>query len=399
MPAHFKQKYAFTQIEKWQNFIYKNAHMPLDKLLFSIDDVKEGIDRTVLANQLFGKKIAATKLPSWHASKEIIYPPKLNLEQCSSELTAKYKSQIIHGHSFLDLCAGLGVDTFFIAQSFEKSIHCELNEELHYIAKHNLTTLSKRINFLHGDGIELIKTTDQRFDLIYLDPSRRNRQNKKVVKLEDYTPNPIKHLKLLLQKGNCLLIKTSPLLDIHLAIKTISNIKTIHVIAINNDCKELLLEIHPQKNEKPVTIKCLDLGKHFSFTFNFEIEQKSCNYSKPLNYLYEPNSSILKAGGFNSIANHFGIYKLHLHSHLYTSNTYISTFPGRCFEILNCCAYNKKDILSIISNKKANVTKRNFPHSVDEIQKKLGIKDGGDYYLFATTLLDNKKKILVCKKY
>ena len=398
MSTDFKNKYKFLNDEFWQDFIVKNYKKPLNKLLFTLNQ-KLAVDSGILANQLKARQIIETKIPSWQNHKNLIFPKQLSMEQCSSEHTALYKSIICNGESCIDLTGGLGIDSFFISKSFKNTIHCEKDLELQFIAQHNFECLQAKVESNFTDGIEYLKHTNQIFDLIYIDPSRRNENNTKVVKLEQYYPNIILHLNLLLEKGKQILIKTSPLLDIKKSMEQLPQIKEIHVIAVNNECKELLFLINANSRKKQTSIICKDLLKDFTFKFDYE-QEFNCkiNLSLPQNYIYEPNTSILKAGAFKSIALSFELSKLHANSHLYTSENYIKEFPGRCFELNAICRLNKKEIQTAIRSKKANISKRNFPNSVNEIRKKLGLNDGGNDYIFATTLMNEKKRLLICRK-
>ena len=398
MFIYFSNKYNFLNDEYWQNFITKNYKKPIDKILFSLNQ-KLDLDIRILANQIKARKIIETKIPSFKNYKNLIYPKQVSMEQCSSEHTALYKSKICNGESFIDLTGGLGIDSFFISKSFKNTIHCEKDFELQFIAQHNFECLQAKVESHFIDGIEFLKNTKQNFDLIYVDPSRRNENNSKVVKLEEYNPNIIKNLNLFLKKGKQILVKVSPLLDIKLAMEQLPNIKEIHVIAINNECKELLFLIDANLSKKLTSIICKDLAKDFTFEFDNEQEQNcKINLSSPLKYIYEPNASILKAGAFKSIALFFKLSKLHPNSHLYTSDRYIKGFPGRCFELNTICRFNKKEIQMAIKSKKANISKRNFPNSVNEIRKKLALNDGGNDYIFATTLINEEKRLLICRK-
>ncbi len=398
MSSDFKNKYNFLNDDFWQDFIAKNYKKPLDKILFSLNQKLE-LDSGILANQLKARQIIETKIPSWQNHKNLIFPKQLSIEQSSSENTALYKSKICSGESCIDLTGGLGIDSFFISKSFKNTIHCEKDLELQFIAQHNFKCLQAKVESHFTDGIEYLKHTNQSFDLIYVDPTRRNENNTKVVKLDEYTPNIILYLNLLLEMGKQILVKTSPLLDIRQAMEQLPQLKEIHVIAVNNECKELLFLIDANSNQKQTPIICKDLLKDFTFKFDNEQELNyKINLSLPQNYIYEPNASILKAGGFKSIGVSFKLSKLHANSHLYTSENYIKDFPGRCFKLNTICRLNKKEIQMTIKSKKANISKRNFPNSVNEIRKKLGLNDGGNDYIFATTLMNEEKRLLICKK-
>tara|TARA_B100001115_G_scaffold182364_1_gene178433 strand:+ start:1691 stop:2809 length:1119 start_codon:yes stop_codon:yes gene_type:complete len=349
-----------------------------------------------IAQQVAGKQKTKKKIPTWFNTKNILYPVRLSLEQCSSEETAKYKAEIIQGKRFIDLTGGFGVDTYFISRSFKESVHCEINEELQYIAQHNFKILGSGIQSFHQNGLEYLKTVKEKFDLIYIDPARRNYNNQKVIKLSDYTPNILEHIDLLFEKGKNILVKTAPLLDIKQALNELPYVKEIHIVSLKNECKEVLYLLD-QKHTAEAYLHCINTTQS-KYSFSYSQENETAPLSDPLDYLYEPNASILKAGAFNSIANDFKLQKLHPNSHLYTSHNLLEGFPGRTFKIDTICKYNKKEILKHFSVKKANIARRNFPDSVVDIRKKTGIKEGGEHYLFATTLQDNQPKILLCTK-
>jgi 16S rRNA G966 N2-methylase RsmD len=378
-----------------QEFIQMNLGLPLEKVIFQCKKNNEW-NGSLIANQIHGRNKINSKIPSWSSNKSLLFPEKISIEQCSSEATALYKSKLASGNSFIDLTGGFGVDSYFMSQSFNIGYYCELNKSLFQITSHNFRKLNCQLNTFNASGIEVLKKIDQ-VDLIYIDPSRRNKEKKRVFKLEDYSPNIVENLELLLEKSNKIIVKTAPFLDIQQVLTTLPHISEIHAISINNDCKEVLYIIDKNKSDAP-QIHCIDLMKKWHFSFQYSDEDNKCTISEPLNYLYEPSTSILKAGAFNSIALHHNISKLHVNSHLYTSVDLISGFQGRKFKILAICKPNKKDISKYVENGKANITKRNFPYSVQELRKKLDLKDGGRHYLFATILENDKKVIIVTEK-
>tara|TARA_B100000900_G_scaffold416000_1_gene448433 strand:+ start:2054 stop:3172 length:1119 start_codon:yes stop_codon:yes gene_type:complete len=353
-------------------------------------------DMAAIAQQVEGKQKAKNKIPTWFKTNNILYPVRLSMEQCSSEETAKYKAEIIKGRRFIDITGGFGVDAFFISQSFKKGVHCEVNKELQYIAQHNFKKLCSKITSFNQNGLEYLQTVQEKFDLIYIDPSRRNENNQKVVRLSDYTPNILEHIDLLFEKGENILVKTAPLLDIKQVLKELPYVKEIHIVSLKNECKEVLYLLD-EKHTGEAQLHCINITQS-KYSFSYSQENEIASLDEPLDYLYEPNASILKAGAFNSIAKDFELRKIHPNSHLYTSHNLVEGFPGRTFKIDAVCKYNKKELLKHLSYKKANITKRNFPDSIAEIREKTGIKEGGEHYLFATTLQDNQPKILLCSK-
>ncbi|WP_025743160.1 THUMP-like domain-containing protein [Aquimarina pacifica] len=383
-----------------QDFIIKKSDNQTDiNTIILSKSPFEGITSQELAQQILGRRKAKTKLPAWYSKKGIYYPPTLNLEQTSSEITALYKSLLVQGDTLIDLTGGFGIDDYYFSKKIGTVIHCELNNELSTIAAHNFGILdSKNIDTKQGDGLTILENQNS-VDWIYIDPSRRNDQKGKVFFLEDCIPNVPVHLASFFGKTNQILIKTSPLLDIHSGCKVLRNIKEIHVVAVQNEVKELLWILDKNLNNDDIRIHTINILKEKSQEFSFMRNQEpneSLSLGMPKKYLYEPNSAILKSGGFLSISKAYKLEKLHAHSHLYTSDSFID-FPGRSFEIITTYPYQKKTIASLGINK-ANITTRNFPETVAVLRKKLKIKDGGDVYLFFTTNSANKKIVLHCQK-
>lgn len=381
-----------------QDFINANLNEDISKLLLNGISFSE-IETKDIIKQIEAKKRSKKKLPTWFNSKNIYFPNKLNIEQTSSEVTANYKANLVSGNSLIDLTGGFGVDAYYFSKRIKNVIHCEINKSLSEIVKHNYKTLNiNTIECLNENGIEALKHIDRPFDWIYIDPSRRDDTKKKVFLLSECIPNIKTFQGLFLKYANNVMIKTSPLLDIKATLNDLKQIKELHVIALDNEVKELLWVLERDCKTEFI-IKTLNLTKQSKQEFEFSFENESneiAEYTGPIAYLYEPNAAILKAGAFNSVSTQLNIPKLHKHSHLYTSNTLID-FPGRRFKIEKNIPFNKK-IFAKEKISKANVTTRNFPISVGEIRKKLKIKDGGDIYLFFTTDLNNIKIILVCVK-
>jgi 16S rRNA G966 N2-methylase RsmD len=381
-----------------QDFIKKNWGTDIMSVLLK-KQFFEGVSQRELTEQLEAKKKCKNKLPSWFKTTNIYYPNKLNIEQTSSEQTAQYKSELISGKALLDLTGGFGVDTYFFSKKFNSVFHCEINQELSEIAKHNFKILGQNnINSVPEDGIQFLKNTIQKFDWIYIDPSRRNDVKGKVFLLKDCLPNLPENLPFLFEKTKNILVKTSPLLDIAQTIKELSFVKEVHIVAVNNEVKELLYVLE-HGFEKEVFVNAVNFHKGQARYFNFSLKEETTaivKYDQPENYLYEPNSAILKSGGFKSVGQAYNLKKLHQHSHLYTSETLVD-FPGRRFEIITVHPYSKNG-LKELQLTKANITIRNFPVSVAELRKKHKIKDGGDAYLFFTTDVNDKHIIINCKK-
>lgn len=355
-----------------------------------------------IAQQIEGKRKAEKKLPTWFNTKNIHYPKKLNLGQSSSETTAKYKASLVYGEQLIDLTGGFGIDSLFFSQTMNHVTHCELNAEISDLAKHNFQLLSEKENteFICGDGVEILRESSQIFDWIYVDPSRRSSTGNKVFRLEDCEPNLIEILPLLLEKGNKIMLKTAPLLDLSLGFSVLKKVEEIHIVAVDNEVKELLWILSSEASQNKTPIKTINFkgAEKEMFEGFFETEQMEFStYSEPLHYLYEPNAAIMKSGLFNTVSVKIGVSKLHANTHLYTAEELID-FPGRIFIIVQTLPFKPKILNREIPLKKANITTRNFPKTVAQIKKQLGFKDGGDLYLFFTTNLDNQKIVLVCEK-
>ena len=382
---------------KVQQFIAEHLKSDITKLILTGSPFEE-VSIQELANQIISKLKSKHKIPSWFTNKDIYYPPKINIEQTSSEITANYKSKLIKGETIIDLTGGFGVDCFYFSKQFKKVIHCEINEVLSTLVQHNYEQLKiKNIQTFSGNGIEYLKKSKEKFDAIYIDPSRRNETKGKVFLLQDCIPNVPKNMDFLFTKTSQILIKNSPILDITSAVNELKFVKEIHVVATNNEVKELLFLLEKEYH-KSITIKTVNRSKKELQLFNFKYKEKAVStYSKPLTYLYEPNSALLKSGGFHQISNQLNIFKIQEHSHLYTSNQLIE-FPGRVFKIEQTLLYQKKKIKNLLKNNKANITVRNFPKTVDQIRKETKIKEGGDSYLFFTKLTTDELVVIVCKK-
>lgn len=357
------------------------------------------IEPKAIVEQIEAKKRCKIKLPTWFSSSEIYYPNKLNIEQTSSEVTAKYKSDLINGDSIIDLTGGFGVDCFYFSKYFKSVTHCEIDEELSDIVAHNYIQLkSDFINTVNSDGLKYLEASKNQFDWIYIDPSRRHNRKGKVFFLNDCLPKIPIHLNTYFEKTDNILIKTSPLLDISVGISELKYIKHIHIIAVNNEVKELLWILEKGYSED-ISIETVNIKANDKKQFSFKLQTEShidVKYSLPLNYLYEPNSAIMKSGAFNSVSSRFKLFKLHKHSHLYTSEQLID-FPGRRFKIVKMVPYSKK-CLNKERIRQANITTRNFPESVQQIRKRFNIKDGGNTFLFFTTNKSDSKIVLICSK-
>ncbi|MEZ5047267.1 MAG: hypothetical protein R2831_09790 [Chitinophagaceae bacterium] len=385
-----------AQMEPTRQAFFAKNKSELEHLLLQ----KKGIEKKSIEQLLLRLQIK-DKLPLWYQSQKIYYPPSIHLQQASSWITAQYKASLFQGTSFIDLTLGMGIDTCALLQKAHKAIVIEPNIDLLKTTQHNLQVFypDKELKFVHASADTFLKQHKESVDLIYVDPSRRNEKGQKTVFLNDYDPQIAVLLEDLFSISKRILVKTSPMLDISQAMSELSHVSEVHVVAIENECKEVLYVL--QKNAQHTKIKTIhfikDKEQVFESSKQLEHELK-LSYSMPQQFLYEPNSAILKAGLFKSIAPQWALHKLHQHTHLYTSDHRWDDFPGRIFKIKAVCKANKKDLLHFIPEARANLCIRNFPSDIQTLKKKLGIQDGGKQYLFACTLHTQEKVILVCEK-
>jgi len=377
-----------------QEFITNNLTSVTTKLLLKGSPIKD-IKIQELVEQIECKKKAEHKLPTWFQTKNIYYPPKISMEQTSSELTAVYKSQLVSGSTLADITGGFGVDSFYFSKKIAQVYHFEKDKKLSEIAAHNCKALHTNIICENKNGIEAIK--NEYFDVIYIDPSRRNASKGKVFYLKDCEPNIVELQDYLLERTDKLLVKTSPMLDLSIGLKELKKVSEIHIVSVNNEVKELLWIVE-KDTKKTCLIKTINIKNTHAEVFSSDLKETStATIGFPKKYLYEPNASIMKSGVFDAVSFTFKLDKLENNSHLYTSDALIE-FPGRRFQIEKVIPYSKKEMKNTLSNSKANITIRNFPETVETLRKKWNITDGGNNYLFFTTLRHGKKIVLECTK-
>lgn len=387
--------------EKIRKYIADNLNQDVNKLVLKGCPFEE-VSIEFLVNQIEARKRLKKKLPSWIENQKIIFPPLINLAQTSSEITANYKSKLLQGESIIDLTGGFGVDAYYLAKKFKKVFHLEHNAELSELAKYNSALMAQsNIDFLNQNSIDFLKYLTKKVDCIYVDPSRRNEQKRKVFQLKDCSPDLIENWSLIASKTKKLLIKTSPILDLKLGLKQLSKVVEIHIVSVKNEVKELLWIIDfeaLQTNE--AKIKCIDFNGTSEMTFegNFTLEDKAESiFSPPQKYLYEPMSSIMKSGLFNLVSRRFKLKKLDINTHLYTSDKHIENFSGKVFEINEVMTYKTKAIKKRLKSMKLNVVKRNFPILVKDLISKFKIEEGGENFVFFTTYQE-KKIVILCKR-
>ncbi len=430
-----------------QDFIRQHQDDDVRQLAFLGSKYPE-VDMPFALDQIRGRKMARVKLPRWASLEGIIYPPHISMEQCSSESTALYKAELAarllglpasssgtemkaeNEIEFVDLTGGFGVDFSYIAARLGvKSMYVERQAHLCEAAKENFGRLGlKNAIVKNGDGIEILHsfhpkkkdavsaddslgiTYDQPRSLlktklglkiIFIDPARRDDAGNKVVSLKDCTPDVTVLQEEMLSKADYVIIKLSPMLDWHRAISELSHVREVHIISVNNECKELLLVLSAQ-NMGNLRIYCVNDAQSFVCEES-DMEASSVKIApstlEEMQYLYEPNASLMKAGCFGVLSERYDARMLSKNSHLFVSQAPIAAFPGRSFRIIAVSSFNKKELKRHLSGiTKANIATRNFPLSVAELRKRLKLKDGGETYIFATTLSDDSHVLVITEK-
>lgn len=359
-----------------------------------------GTDVSLALRQIEARQLLQKKVPEWSTNEDLLFPAHLSIEQCSSEATARYKANLLKGSTFADLTGGLGIDTYYLSQRFQETDYVERQPELCALARHNFDILQTNIKVYNESAEEYLKHCEPK-DCIYIDPARRDSHGRKTVSISDCTPDVVTLQDLLQQKAETIMVKLSPMLDISKALEELKCVKEIHILAVGNECKELVFIMKVGFSGQPILYAANLMTQQPIVSFTLE-EERDC----PLRiaesmgrYLYEPNSALMKAGCYKLLAHRFDVLKLHKNSHLYTSDTLFPDFAGRVFEIEGYAPYHKKVKQTLLADvDKANLAVRNFPLGVDELRKTLKIKEGGDIYLFASTLRDGEKVIIRTKK-
>ena len=440
-----------------QDFIRQHQDDDVRQLAFLGSKYPE-VDMPFALDQIRGRKMARVKLPRWASLEGIIYPPHISMEQCSSESTALYKAELAarllglpvsssfsEEIGFVDLTGGFGVDFSYIAARLGvKSMYVERQAHLCEAAKENFGRLGlKNAIVKNGDGIEVLHsllpkkddaasaddslgiTYDQPLSLlktklglkiIFIDPARRDDAGNKVVSLKDCTPDVTVLQEEMLSKADYVIIKLSPMLDWHRAISELSHVREVHIISVNNECKELLLVLSARnmgdmeassadgevKYAGNLRIYCVNDAQSFVCD-ELDMESSPVRIAPPvleeMQYLYEPNASLMKAGCFGVLSDRYDARMLSKNSHLFVSQAPIEAFPGRSFRIIAISSFNKKELKRHLSGiTKANIATRNFPLSVAELRKRLKLKDGGETYIFATTLSNESHVLVITEK-
>lgn len=397
------------------------SHLKDDVRQLALQKFPDDVDKTLVLNQIEARQLLQKKVPSWASNPDLLFPRHLSIEQCSSELTAKYKASIINGGDvFVDLTGGLGIDSFFLSEKFKTSYYVENQKELCDLAEHNFAVLGRKITVVNEDSESFLNGFISRWDnarvVLYIDPARRDIYNRKMVSLHDCSPDVVKLVETFPETSSrkpSFLIKVSPMLDISLITNELRNISEIHIVSVRNECKEILIKIEPGfdgeikyfcvnlQNDTVISTAVKRSGE-ISFEFSESTENSAVSTFAPTikRYLYEPNASLMKSGAFKLISQRFAIDKLHVNSHLYTSDNLISDFPGRIFEVVGFAPFSKKIKKELLKDvTEASVVVRNFPLSANELRKSLNLKESDENFVFGTIMMGEKKVVIYCKKH
>lgn len=429
-------------------------HREDDVRQLALKKMPEGVDALWCLQQIEGWQLARRKLPRWASTEGLYYPPRISLEQCSSEQTACYKRMLVQrllqeggmaAESFIDLTGGFGIDFSYLASLFSRAVYVERQPHLCDIARHNFQSLGLHHAEVVNEEVSCqCPVLSSGFSLIFLDPARRDDAGRKVVALEDCTPNVIEMQDVLRAHARFVLVKLSPMLDIRLALRQLDGVVEVHVVSVQGECKELLLVMEGGKaSTGSPAYHCVDLpgripeavlsglspekessvalgGSVFIVNPATSLASSGTGGAMPrlspddllkvgkgceeqeaddVTYLYEPNASVLKAGVQDALTNCFPVAKIQAQSHLFVSREFLPDFPGRGFRILSVGDFSKRSLKAQLQGVgKANLTLRNFPGSVDMLRKQLKIKEGGEDYLFATTWADGRHVLIRCRR-
>lgn len=387
----------FLQKEDVKQFIKENFNADVNQII--LNPPAQYKDRIkVIAKQVLARQKAHGKLQSWAQNFDLIMPPPLSIEQASSLATCDYKKNLISGDRLVDLTGGMGVDFLALCDTFAESIYVEQDSTICNAFKHNSKVLGRNVDIFNDEASNfLLKLDTSKKTTIYLDPARRDQQKSKVFKIEDCSPDLIELIPLLKEKANQVLVKYSPLLDLHSILQKVENVKEIHVVSVKNECKELLVLMDFGFEGIP-TIHCVNLQSEQD-RYDFQMDEERSTEIEFGNldvYLMEPNSSIMKAGAFKKIAQDFEVDKIAMHTHLYTSSSKKINFPGRVFEVI--AEADKKNIREFALDGKINVMTRNYPLTSNDLKKKLKLKDGGRHFLIGFKDKTDKAKLIIAKR-
>lgn len=393
-------------LEKVQIFAREHRQDDVRRLALQAGKYPD-MDFSFALHQIKGWQVACKKLPSWAAHEQLLYPQQLSMEQCSSEQTARYKQQLVQqlcGQTqnegiLVDLTGGLGVDFSFMAQGFRQAYYVEQQVELCALAKYNFPLLGlSSSQIICGDGTTFLQSMADQAMVIFLDPARRDATGSKTYAIEDCTPDVALLSDELVNKAQWVVVKLSPMLDWHAAVAQLKHVCEVHIVGVGGECKELLLVMQQHRDEQPLQLYAVNDGKVFTCSAEEAQQRTPLLQTSTFDYLFEPHASLMKAGCFGALSARYGVKGLATNTHLFAAMMPVNDFPGRQFRVLAVTPFTKKSLKSALHGiEKANLAVRNFPLSVVELRKRLKLKEGGEHYLFATTI-GTMHALIICKK-
>lgn len=360
----------------------------------------------LILDQIKVRQKAKTKSPDVYETDGIIFPTNEVYEQASSSACAAYKASLVGGDCFVDLTAGSGLDAYYFSNKFKSGVLVERDTESAVLLDHNMDVLQKAHNGVcHVDvqNIDCVKYVEDMgdVDFAFVDPQRREGGRRGIYDLSACSPDIISLLDVLKNKAQKVMVKTSPVLDIERAIGSLGYVSQVHVVQWQNECKEVLYLLDFSQIKMGICAEIIAVDVNYAgevqhkLSYFLEDEKKSVpKYDFPKKYIFEPGPAFQKSGGFKSMADQFGVSKIHRHSHIYTSDKQCANFPGKSYEVVDVVPVQAR----AVNIDKADLALRNFPGTVHDLKKKLKISDGGDYRVFATTLCDGAKKLVICRK-
>ena len=388
---------------------FVKEHREEDVRTLALQARRDGdIDLPWALDQIQGWQTARRKLPAWAAIEGIIYPPHLSMEQCSSEATARYKCQIVDSlpagshETLIDLTGGFGVDFSYLATRAKRAVYVERQEHLCEVARHNFALLGlDHTDVINAQAEDTLRDmhTDPATTIIYLDPARRDSNSARTYAIADSVPNVLELQDVLLERANHILIKLSPMLDWHKAVSDLGgHVAEVHIVSAGNECKELLILLSTDHNGDP-TIHCINDDQSLTFSPSRDAQPLLIADDDHAACLYEPNASVMKAGCFEVLTGRYPVKALAADSHLFVSDDVIGDFPGRGFAIDAVTTMNKKELARALAGvTRANVATRNFPMTAQQLRQRLGLKDGGECYIFGTTTAAGQRLLYICHK-
>ncbi|NEQ66733.1 MAG: SAM-dependent methyltransferase [Symploca sp. SIO2D2] len=356
-----------------------------------------------VAQQVKGRSKIEKKLPLWFENEDALFPKSVSLEQCSSEVAARYKASLVEGERAIDLTGGFGVDSRFLCDRFKRVVHVERQVELLEVVSENAKAfgIDEQLECVQGDGLEALDQRSAEWDLIYVDPARRDARSLKVSALEDCEPNLLQCWDELLEKGKLVMAKLSPGLDITRGLEQLRQVFAVHVVSVDNECKEVLF-MAKENWSSEARIHCVNMANSdcldcFEFSFSEERSLEGA-YGPLRRYLYEPNASVMKGGGYKSFSKKMAMPLIGQRSRFLSSDIRLESFPGRVFEILDTGNLSAKDAKALFPEKVANVLVRNCGMGAEELKKKLKLRDGGDHFAIGTTDWEDKRVLLKARR-